>query len=83
MNSQVPESVLDFIDQSVEVGDRILTTVNIGTKGLEDATVLGFQWGRDDRYGTVLKMKVIKEGNANASLINTSLKRFVKVPRNV
>lgn len=83
MNQPVPESVLDFIDQSVEVGDRVLTTVNIGTKGLEDGTVLGFQWGRDDRYGTVLKMRVQKEGNMNSSLINTNLKRFVKVPRYV
>lgn len=81
---KVPESVFDFIDQSVSAGDRVVTTVNMGTKGLEEGTVIGFQWGKDDRRGnTVLKMRIQKTGNMNPSLINADLKRFVKVPRTV
>jgi hypothetical protein len=81
---QVPASVFDFIEQDVSAGDRVVTTVNIGTKGLEEGTVLGFQWGRDDRHGnTVLKMRIQKTGKTKPSLINADLRRFVKVPHNV
>ena len=56
-------------------------TVNIGKKGLEIGTVMGFQFGkRENLAGEVLKVKVLKDTKTKPSFIEADLKRFVRVP---
>lgn len=81
MVKAIPVHIPDFVGQVVTVGDRIVLTVNIGKKGLELATVLGFQHGkREHLAGEVLKVKVQKDNKTKPSFIEADLKRFVRVP---
>lgn len=77
----VPTFVTDFVGQTVCPGDRIVLTINIGKKGLELGTVLGFQYGkREHLAGEVLKLKVLKDNKTKPSFVEADLKRFVRVP---
>jgi hypothetical protein len=81
VTKQVPPFVSDFIGQAVVPGDRIVMTINIGKKGLEIGSVLGFQYGkRENLAGEVLKVKVLKDNKTKPSFIEAELKRFVRVP---
>lgn len=81
MVTPLPLYVPDFVGQIVAPGDRIVMTVNIGKKGLELGTVLGFQYGnREHLSGQVLKIKVLKDTKTKPSFIEADLKRFVRVP---
>jgi hypothetical protein len=81
MVKAIPAHVTDFVGQVVTVGDRIVLTVNIGKKGMELGTVLGFQYGRRESLaGEVLKVKVQKDGKTKPSFVEADLKRFVRVP---
>lgn len=81
MVKTIPTHIPDFVGQVVTVGDRIVLTVNIGKKGLELGTVLGFQYGTREHYaGRVLKVKVQKDGKTKPSFVEADLKRFVRVP---